>query len=88
VREEPEFALLGHGEAEVHQQLPQFAEWHHASRDQGRSLLTGRAGTRPGDLDLRKLPGRGEEIAQDILKTEHPMLLPASDRRNKQQPGG
>jgi hypothetical protein len=31
-------------------------------------------------LDLRHLPGRGEEVAQDILKKELPTLLPDSDR--------
>ncbi len=39
-------------------------------------------------LDLRNLPGRGEEAAHDILKKELPTLLPDSDRRSKQQPGG
>lgn len=38
-------------------------------------------------LDLRNLPGRGEEVAHDILKKELPTLLPVSDRSNK-QPGG
>ena len=39
-------------------------------------------------LDLRNLPGRGEEVARDILKKELPALLPDSDRPNKQKPGG
>jgi hypothetical protein len=39
-------------------------------------------------LDLKNLPGRGEEIAQDILKKELRTLLPDSDRQSKQRPGG
>lgn len=39
-------------------------------------------------LDLKHLPGRGEEVAQDILKKELPTLLPHSDSQSKQQPGG
>jgi hypothetical protein len=39
-------------------------------------------------LDLRNLPGRGEEVAQDILRRELPSLLPDSEPPNRQQPGG
>ena len=39
-------------------------------------------------LDLKNLPGRGEKVAQDILKKELPTLLPNSDRPSKQNPGG